>query len=198
MINRPAEIPLNVYSGSFCFYLQTGAMPPVQIQAIDNTCPVQITATAHGIFDRQLCAVEGAKGCHQINAEGSWQLSNQQINLAYFLPFRVIDEDTLAIDGVNALDFGRHVADTGVIRTLSGEDLTGCTVTLSVADENGEAVFLLSTETDDIVIDGAWVTAAFSDERLAAIRAALWPRYALTVVYSSGAVREISTGFIYA
>ena len=140
----------------------------VPITAIDNTAPIRIHATAHGLYDGQRFAIEGAKGLTSLNATKSPPKDTEYFKAA------VIDDDTVDINAVNAINLPAYT-DSGVIRYNTPFDLTGYGIFMQARPSERSEVVLFEASTADggIVIagDGLSALATVAAETLSAITA---------------------------
>lgn len=158
------RIPIRVESGEWDY---------APITTIENTAPVRITATSHGIPDGWRAAVMNAKGLTDLNAE------NNPPTDAELYPLTRIDANTVEINKINAAGFKTHTASTGQLAFRKPLDLSGYTsARMDVKDKvDGTVIATFKTQDNTLEIDLA------SD--------ALW--LSLTPVQSTIPVKEYVT-----
>ena len=114
----------------------------VPISAIDNTAPVQIHATAHGLYDGQRFAVQGAIGLTELNARYDPPKSSDYFKADY------IDDDTITINAVNATNLDAYTGG-GTLRYNTPFDLTGYGIFMQArASERSDSVLFEASTTD--------------------------------------------------
>jgi len=105
---------------TFTLVIRWGTDPIIYkpITAIQQTAPVRMTVTGHGVVDGWPAAVSNVKGMTEINAEAN------AVRDSDFHPVTVIDTNTIEINDINAAGFKAYTSG-GVIQFNSPVDLTG-------------------------------------------------------------------------
>ena len=141
--------------------------PPIRIESdewdyapittIENTAPVRIAATSHGIPDGWRAAVMNAKVLTEMNAENNPPKDSELRKIAR------IDANTVEINDINAAGFKTHTASTGQLAFYKPLDLSGFTAArMDVKDKIGGTVIASFNTTDgtleiDLASDALWL-----------------------------------------
>lgn len=109
------------------------------ITAADNSAPLRLTVPGHELIDGWPFTVMSVKGMTQINARSALPTA------AEHYPAVVVDNNTLEVNEVNAIDYGIYTGG-GVIRYWTIPDLGGFQAHFEVTDKRTKAsLFTLST-----------------------------------------------------
>lgn len=164
------------------------------ISGIDQSAPVRITATAHGVPDGWRVAIQSVKGMTEINAAS---LKDKD-----FVQATVVDVNTIKLNSVNALGYKAY-AGAGVVVYRDPVDLTGYTARMQVREKVGGTLLASSEAADSpvniitLTVDNALKTVGI--EVGATDTAALaWKKgyYDLEMVSSGGKVTKLLSGTI--
>ena len=140
----------------------------VPISAIDNTAPIRIHATAHGLYDGQRFAIEGAKGLTSLNARYSPPKASDYFKAIY------VDDDTIDINEINAINLPTYTSG-GAIRYNTPFDLTGYAIFMQARPSERSETVLFEASTEDLGIviqpDGLSAVVTVSADTLSAISA---------------------------
>ncbi len=113
------------------------------ITAIQQSAPVRMTVTGHGIPDGWRVQVESVKGMTALN-DGEWHKAT------------VIDANTIELNEINSLDFKPYVSG-GVLKFYTPTTLAGVTGRMTIKDKVGGTV-IASTEAAHSPLDTLTVT----------------------------------------
>jgi hypothetical protein len=140
----------------------------VPISAIDNTAPARIHATAHGLYDGQRFAIEGAKVLTSLNARYSPPKASDYFKSVY------VDDDTIDINEVNAINLPAYTSG-GAIRYNTPFDLTGYGIFMQARHSERSDTVLFEASTLDggivIAVDGLSALVTVAADTLSAITA---------------------------
>lgn len=114
----------------------------VPITAIDKTAPVRLHAPAHGLTDGRRFLVMGAKGLTALNAKNSPPRATD------YLRAKVIDEDTIEVNSINALNMPAYTGG-GVIQYNAPLNLTGYEIRMQARESVDSDVIVFSASTTD-------------------------------------------------
>lgn len=164
------------------------------ISSIQQSAPVSLTVTGHGLQSGWRVAITNVKGMVDINAEAN-NIKDKDYN-----EVTVVDPNTITINNINATGFKPYVSG-GVLQYNTPVDLTGYTARMAVKDKIGGTVLAstdvaaaplntitvaLNTTLNTITIGiSATSTAAFS-----------WTKgvYELELVSATGVVTSVIAG----
>ncbi len=159
------------------------------ITAIQQTAPVRLTVTGHGIPDGWRAAITNVKGMTEINAIAN-SVKDKDYN-----PVTVVDANTLEINAINASGFKAYVSG-GYLQYNTPVDLTGFSARMSIKDKVGGTDLLTLTPANSrIVINTGLktITLTISATDTAALT---WTKgvYELEMVSGAGVVTSLLTG----
>lgn len=168
--------------------------PPIvykAITAIQQSAPVRLTVTGHGVPDGWRVAVTCVKGMTQINAD------NEPPKTKDYHVATVVDANTIEFNDINAACYKPYVSG-GYLQYNTPVDLAGFTARMSVKDKvGGTELFRLDTGNGRITINN---TAKTIDLTISATdTAALTFKkgvYDLEMVSSGGVVTLLLSGDI--
>lgn len=119
------------------------------ITAIQNSAPVRLTVTGHGVPPGWRVAVSHSQGLISLNA------ANQPPKKKDFRWATVVDANTLEFNEIITLDEPAHIASTGVLIYLTPADLSAYTsARMQIKDVvGGTELVLLTTGNGRITLD---------------------------------------------
>lgn len=182
---QPARLDLRIIQGA-TFRKPLLLMQPVYaykpIGAIQQTAPLRLTVTAHGLQDGWPTWVEGVRG---------WSALNRDKQRGKFRPAKVIDANTIEYNDMNGI--GQSATDGQLVYQLP-VDLSGASARMNIRDASGTLLLALSTATGELVIDGLGrLLMVLSAAQTAALT---WTRglYDLEIVMADGSVDRWANG----
>lgn len=138
-------------------YLQQGKTQPLvlrcetvpivykTISAIQQTAPVRMTVTSHGIIDGWRAAVTNVKGMTEINSEAN-NLKDKDYHAV-----TVVDANTVEINDINAAGFKAYTSG-GILQFNTPMDLAGYDARLEIRNKkNGDTVLYTMTVTNKLI-----------------------------------------------
>lgn len=134
---------------TFAMTLRWASEPYVYkpIQTIQNTAPVRIGCTAHGMPEGWRFAVTAVQGLTELNA------SSTPPGAKDYYESHVVDADTVEINAVNGALL-RAYKSGGFIQYLTPVDLTGKSARMQIKDKVGGTVLLeLTSATGEIALN---------------------------------------------
>ena len=187
-----ASKDLSILQGkTFSLVLRWESAPIIYkaITGITQTAPVAITATGHGVPEGWRCAVTGAKGMTEINAEAN-AVKDKDYHAA-----TVVDANTIQFNDVNASGFKAWTSG-GYLQFNTPVSLAGFTARMSIKDkQGGEELLALTTVNARITLDDVakTITLNISATDTAALT---WVKgvYDLELVSSGGVVTQLLYG----
>lgn len=142
---QPARLDLRIIQGA-TFRKPLLLMQPVYaykpIGTIQQSAPLRLSVTAHGLPDGWPTWIEGVRG---------WSALNRDKQRERFRVAKVIDADTIEFNDLNGL--GQSAAGGTLVYQLP-VDLAGASARMNIRDAAGNLLLALLTVTGELVVDG--------------------------------------------
>ena len=134
------EMPLRISSQNMLY---------APISGMEQSAPIEVTATSHGILDGWKVATLGAKGMTELNA-----VDPNYIRSSEFRRCTVVDADTITIDGISSERFKAYQGG-GHLAFLAPADLSGyASGRMDVKERvGGDILLTLTTASGGLFID---------------------------------------------
>lgn len=189
MPRAPAEVSWEVRQGrTFKYVVRPERLPLVYkpITDIEQSAPVSITATGHGLASGWGAAITNVSGMTELNATAN------ALRESDFRPVTVVDPNTITINSVDAAGFSAYVSG-GHLIYYTPTTLAGAEVRLDLRDAvGGTMLYQMSSTIGNIAIDDAahtiTITIPAADTEGFTFLSAVGD---LEVVYTDGFVDEL-------